>query len=75
MDVIIYSITFIIVCGIKPPIIQEGKPISFIYGGDVVVPHSIPWQASLPLAGCGGTLIGDMYVLTAGHCTQGKELY
>lgn len=44
-----------------------------IVGGHEAIPHSYPWMVSIvdeafdPF--CGGVLINDKYVLTAGHCT------
>jgi len=56
-------------CGLLPK-------SSRIIGGDEVTPHSIPWQVGLltvfddfKQVGCGGTLLTDKHVLTAGHCT------
>ena len=50
---------------------------SRIIGGEDVTPHSIPWQVGLLFApddytqvGCGGTLLSDKHVLTAGHCVS-----
>ena len=55
-------------CGLLPT-------SSRIIGGDDVTPHSIPWQVGLLTAPddykqvwCGGTLLSDKHVLTAGHC-------
>ena len=55
--------------------------LSRIISGDATEAHEFPWLASLhktqPFlrkrftsrsAFCGGTLINDLYVLTAGHC-------
>ena len=48
---------------------------SRILGGDVVSPHSIPWQVALLYSEnnftrveCGGTLLTNKHVLTAAHC-------
>jgi len=55
-------------CGLLPK-------SSRIIGGDDVTPHSIPWQVGLltvlddyKQVWCGGTLLTDKHVLTAGHC-------
>ncbi|GJQ83742.1 hypothetical protein Trydic_g6775 [Trypoxylus dichotomus] len=42
-----------------------------IVGGYNAIPHEFPWMASLSKGGshfCGGTLIADRHILTAGHC-------
>jgi len=44
-----------------------------IVGGSEVVPHSLPWQVVFMPIRCGGVIICPKYVLTAAHCTDGKE--
>jgi len=47
-----------------------------IVGGEEVAPHAYPWMAALFVDGkwfCGGTLISDEWVLTAGHCAKGAS--
>jgi len=47
-----------------------------IVGGTEAVPHEFPWQVSLMYNGhhmCGGTLIGNQFVLTAAHCFEGTS--
>lgn len=44
-----------------------------IVGGDVAKPGQIPWQVALmrwgrPLPFCGGSLLSDVWVITAAHC-------
>ncbi|KAJ0177717.1 hypothetical protein K1T71_006590 [Dendrolimus kikuchii] len=42
-----------------------------IVGGTTVQPHQYPWLVSLmlgPKLHCGGAIITDLHVLTAGHC-------
>ncbi|MDM8528441.1 serine protease [Anaerolineales bacterium HSG24] len=52
-----------------------------LWGGGEAKPGAWPWQAALINAGslassghyCGGSLIRDDWVLTAGHCTDDKQ--
>lgn len=53
---------------------------SKIVGGTEAKPHSWPWMAALWTSSswgsyqfCGGSLIGDRWVLTAGHCFYGND--
>jgi len=42
-----------------------------IVGGHDVVAHEFPWLVSVTRKGghfCGGTILNDRFVLTAGHC-------
>uniref|UniRef100_A0A2A4IY89 Peptidase S1 domain-containing protein n=1 Tax=Heliothis virescens TaxID=7102 RepID=A0A2A4IY89_HELVI len=42
-----------------------------IVGGTTVQPHAYPWLVSLmlgPKLHCGGAIITDLHILTAGHC-------
>jgi len=50
-----------------------------VLGGRDAVPHEFPYLVSIAdsetgLNNCGGTIISDRYVLTAGHCIHGYEL-
>lgn len=54
-----------IACGVSHS--RVGK----VVGGSNAVPHEFPWMVSLNRRGshfCGGTLITDRDILTAGHC-------
>lgn len=45
-----------------------------IVGGQETRRHQYPWMTVVQLAGrfyCGGSLINDLYVLTAAHCVEG----
>ncbi|XP_020278698.1 transmembrane protease serine 9-like [Pseudomyrmex gracilis] len=44
-----------------------------IVGGQISIPHIFPWAVAIFNKGnlhCGGTLINNQYVLTAGHCVK-----
>lgn len=55
-----------------------GRPRSYydnrrIVNGLQVRPHEYPWMALLlskNKAVCGGSIINDYYILTAGHCKE-----
>uniref|UniRef100_K1QQC8 Tolloid-like protein 2 n=1 Tax=Magallana gigas TaxID=29159 RepID=K1QQC8_MAGGI len=60
-------------CGI--PAISPSFGNSRIVGGKEATPGSWPWQASIVYGSfkdhmCGGTLISDQWVVTAGHCFE-----
>lgn len=52
-------------------------PNARIIGGQEAEPNSIPYQVFLEVYGetkgwyCGGSLISENYVVTAGHCGDG----
>ena len=49
-------------------------PSERIVGGDEATPHQYPWMAALFIDDkwfCGGSLISDQWVMTAGHCADG----
>lgn len=54
------------------PYVEETR----IINGYESVPHSFPWMVSIGFVGsltsylhvCGGSLIGERFVLTAAHC-------
>ena len=53
---------------------REAEKDTKIVGGKPAYPHSIPWQVALVFTNtssiqCGGTIICDKYVLTAGKCS------
>lgn len=57
------------VCGI------QGNTIApHIVGGSEANPHQFPWQVGIFMDDsyfCGGSIISDEYILTAGHCADG----
>lgn len=56
----------------------ESPEASRIVDGEEAEPHSIPWQVRLEIgkyanfkgARCGGTIICEKFVMTAGHCME-----
>ncbi|XP_037754854.1 serine protease 53 [Chelonia mydas] len=58
------------------PVCGQQRILGRIVGGVNARRGEWPWQASLQLRGehmCGGTLIGDKWVLSAAHCFIGKD--
>ena len=46
-------------------------------GGEVVEPHSIPFQVLVKFGnyvGCGGSIYDNMTIITAAHCCQGQTI-
>ncbi|KAK3585666.1 hypothetical protein CHS0354_020231, partial [Potamilus streckersoni] len=62
------------VCGTRPAYFQ---PMVRIVGGDIAEPGAWPWLVSLhggldQRFFCGGSIISEYWVLTAGHCVGGR---
>ncbi|XP_053393415.1 atrial natriuretic peptide-converting enzyme-like isoform X1 [Mercenaria mercenaria] len=63
------------VCGTRPAYIH---PSLRVVGGDIADPNAWPWQVSI-FGGadhkyfCGGTIIAENWILTAGHCIGGLQ--
>ncbi|KAM6970026.1 coagulation factor IXb [Aplochiton taeniatus] len=62
-----------------PSIVDRSNTDQRIVGGNEAIPGEIPWQVSLmtktvpPLSFCGGSLLSDMWVITAAHCLEPKH--
>uniref|UniRef100_A0A4D5RFD8 Putative serine protease n=1 Tax=Ixodes scapularis TaxID=6945 RepID=A0A4D5RFD8_IXOSC len=66
-------------CG-DPAIEPNTAPGDRIVNGQEAVPHSWPWQVSIQLATvkpsghfCGGALVENNFVVTAGHCLRDRR--
>ena len=60
-------------CGIRPAYTPE---FVRIVGGDIADPNAWPWHVSLHGGKdmkffCGGSIIAERWILTAGHCIGG----
>lgn len=65
----------------QPPV-PTGEPVPQIVGGQEAEPGAWPWQVALLQARnpslydaqfCGGSLLSELWVLTAAHCVEGAE--
>ncbi|KAI9548220.1 hypothetical protein NQZ68_010439 [Dissostichus eleginoides] len=66
-----------------PTIIEEKKSETRIVGGNEAIPGEIPWQVSLMSHStvlhraqpfCGGSLLTELWVITAAHCLLPAEI-
>ncbi|KAL3460902.1 trypsin-like cysteine/serine peptidase domain-containing protein [Aspergillus heterothallicus] len=66
-----YSIAFVSLLSVLPALAEEA-----IVGGDEASIEEYPYQIQLLENGrliCGGSIISNQYVVTAGHCTDGAS--
>ncbi|XP_077177997.1 ovochymase-2 isoform X2 [Paroedura picta] len=64
------------ICGVASN--QPRFLFSRITGGEEAVPYSWPWQASMQISGeniCGGTVLTNMWVVSAAHCFTYRKQY
>ncbi|TQV91316.1 hypothetical protein V2A60_009506 [Cordyceps javanica] len=62
-----------IAASIPPQADAADKP--FVWGGDDTAITEVPWQIEFDVNGrfgCGGSIISNRHILTAGHCVQGQ---
>ena len=59
---------------------NRADPNKRIVGGEKAEVGEYPWQVAILFTesklknqGCGGSLVGDKYVVTAAHCTAGQS--
>lgn len=55
---------------------SETTETTRIIGDSPAPPHAFPWTVAMLIDGkafCGGSIIDEEHVLTAGHCTEGAE--
>jgi len=55
--------------------VNAGTPMARIIGGGDATPNTYPWMVSIQSKSdsehfCGGSLIGESYILTAAHCIE-----